>query len=57
MALEGGHSEKGLAAVTETLKKVKTLVAQLLSDLDEGQLPGGLIRSVPATVSDEDAVS
>lgn len=55
MALEGGHSDQGLEAVTQTLKKAKTLVGDLLSELG-GQLgDGALIREAPATVSDPDA--
>ena len=53
MALENGHTDKGLEAVTETLKKVKSLVGGLLSDLGDAQLiDGGLIRAAPATISD-----
>lgn len=54
MALESGHTEKGLEAVTETLKKVKSLVAGLIDDL--GETPwedGSLVRGSAATVADE----
>jgi len=54
MALESGHSEKGLEAVTETLKRVKQLVAGLLSDLSEGGWEdGSLVRGSAATVTEE----
>ena len=54
MALESGHTEKGLEAVTETLKRVKSLVADLLSDLGDADWDeGSLVRQTAATVSEE----
>jgi PAS domain S-box-containing protein len=54
MALESGHSEKGLEAVTETLKRVKELVAGLLADLAEGGWEdGSLVRDSAARVTEE----
>lgn len=56
MALESGHTEKGLEAVTETLKKVKSLVADLLSDLGDADWDeGSLVRRSAATVTEEEA--
>lgn len=56
MALESGHTEKGLEAVTETLKRVKSLVADLLADLGDGEWDeGSLVRRSAATVSEEKA--
>lgn len=55
MALEAGDQDKGLEAVSETLKKVKALVAGLLDDLEGAELAnGGLVRGSAATVSDGD---
>ena len=56
MALESGHTEKGLEAVTETLKRVKSLVAGLLSDLGDADWDGGsLVRGSAATLSEEES--
>lgn len=55
MALETGHTEKGLEAVTESLKRVKSLVRDLLVDLGEGEWDEGtLVRRSAAHVSDQD---
>lgn len=55
MALESGRTEKGLEAVTETLKRVKSLVADLLADLGNGGWEeGSLVRQSPATVSEQE---
>ena len=54
MALETGHTEKGLEAVTESLKRVKALVKDLLDDIQEGDWDDGtLVRRSAAHVSDE----
>lgn len=56
MALESGHPDKGLQAVTETLKRVKSLVADLLTDLGEAHWEeGSLLRRSAATVSGDEA--
>ncbi len=56
MSLESGDTEKGLAAVTQTLKHVKSLVAGLLAQIAEaGALQAGdLVRADPATLSHRD---
>jgi PAS domain S-box-containing protein len=53
MALEVGQADKGLEAVTESLKRVKKLVAGLLSDIEQEQLvtEGALVRERPARVT------
>jgi hypothetical protein len=49
-----GQADKGLEAVSESLKRVKKLVAGLLSDIEQEQLvtDGALVRERPATVTD-----
>lgn len=55
MSLETGHTEKGLEAVTETLKRVKSLVADLLAGLgDEDWDDGTLVRRSAAQVADSE---
>lgn len=53
MFLEEGESDRGLAAVSNTLERAKQIVRELLRDINqaEGITDGGLVRGTPADVS------
>lgn len=53
MFLENDDSERGLAAVTNTLQRAKEIVRELLADINqaEGLEEGGLVRESPADLS------
>lgn len=55
MALEMGEGDKGLEAVTASLKTIKKLVAALLADIERTEVltEGALVRDAPARVSPE----
>ncbi|MGH2756149.1 MAG: PAS domain-containing protein [Actinomycetota bacterium] len=51
MALETGHLENGLTAVTSSLERAKGIVAELLEHREEGAVePGDLTRDAPVEV-------
>ena len=47
MALEGGMDEKAIETLTSTLERARSLVSDLLGDVDGAQ-PGSLVREEPA---------
>lgn len=57
MFLEAGDPDRGLAAVTNTLERAKSIVAELLADIKdaEGFAGGGLTREQAADVSEPEA--
>lgn len=56
MSLESGRTEQGMEALARTLEKARTIVSDLLDDLDrtEGIHPGSLIHGDPAELTDQD---
>lgn len=56
MFLENDDSERGLAAVTNTLQRAKDIVRELLADINEveGFEDGALVRESPADVAPQE---